>query len=101
MVIIPALYLVVQVYNPAEILCVGRHGVPAALLHDADHVALGARIAPQVRAAVLPASRRPHCVGQETAAGLRHLEWRWHVRARSQDLWRLYVLRSYRRADAA
>lgn len=90
-----------QVYYTAAVFRVGRHSFPAALFHDADNIAVGAGVALEVRAAVVPAGGRPHGVGPAAAPGLRYLERRGHVRARSQDLRRLHVLRAHCRIDAA
>lgn len=71
------------------------------MFHDADHIAVGAGLPSEVRAALLPSSGRPYCVGPTTPPGLRHLERRRHVRERSENMWGLHVLRAYGRADAS
>lgn len=89
-----------QIHPPKTVLRASRHRVPSPVLHDADHLPLGAGVASEVRAAVLPPRGRPHRVGQADPASLRNLERGWDVRPRCQDLRRLHVLGTHRGAHA-
>lgn len=90
-----------QIHNTPAILRISRYGVPTAVLHDADHVTFGPGFTFEVRTAVVSAGGRPDGVGQAAEASLRHMEWRWHVRARRANMWRLHVLRAHSGFDAA
>lgn len=90
-----------QIHNTPAFLRISRYCVFTAMLHDADHVTIGAGLTSEVRAAVLSAGGRFDGVGQAATASLRHMEWSWHVRARRPNMRRLHVLRAHGGSDAA